>query len=243
MREKGVELILSARVGSIRSESGRKRVILPDRELEVDLVFLTAGAKPNVELARNAGLQIGETGGILVNKYLQTSDTDIYAAGDCIENWDSIIGSKTRRLMVTTASRTGDVAARNLVLGNSLPYEGTLMSFVIEVFGYQIGAVGFTEKVAREKGLDVVSSTICAPATRPRYGGKLFHYKLIADRKAGTLVGAQVISEETIRGVINEMAVAIAEKVTVQRLARLETSYSPAVGGDPLEHWYREVSV
>ncbi|MFC2062504.1 FAD-dependent oxidoreductase [Chloroflexota bacterium] len=234
MREKGVELILSARVGSIRSESGRKRVILPDRELEVDLVFLTAGAKPNVELARNAGLQIGETGGILVNKYLQTSDPDIYAAGDCIENWDSIIGSKTRRLMVTTASRTGDVAARNLVLGNSFPYEGTLMSFVIEVFGYQIGAVGFTEKVAREKGLDVVSTTISAPATRPKFGGKLFHYKLIADRKAGTLVGAQVISEEMMRGVINEMAVAIAEKVTVQRLARLETPYSPAVGGDPV---------
>ena len=234
MREKGVELILSARVGSIRSESGRKRVILPDRELEVDLVFLTAGAKPNVELARNAGLQIGETGGILVNKYLQTSDPDIYAAGDCIENWDSIIGSKTRRLMVTTASRTGDVAARNLVLGNSFPYEGTLMSFVIEVFGYHIGAVGFTEKVAREKGLDVVSTTISAPATRPQFGGKLFHYKLIADRKAGTLVGAQVISEEMMRGVINEMAVAIAEKVTVQRLARLETPYSPAVGGDPV---------
>jgi len=243
MREKGVELILSAKIGSIRSESGRKRVILPDRELEVDLVFLTTGAKPNVELARKTGLQIGETGGILVNQYLQTSDPDIYAAGDCIENWDMIIGSKTRRLMVTTAGRTGGVAARNLVLGNSTTYEGTLMPFTIEVFGHQIGAVGFTEKVAREKGLDVVSSTISAPATRPRYGGKLFHYKLIADRTAGTLVGAQVISEETIRGVINEMAVAIAEKVTVQRLARLETSYSPAVGGDPLEDWYREVSV
>jgi len=196
MRKKGVELILSARVGR--------------------------------------GLQIGETGGILVNKYLQTSDPDIYAAGDCIENWDSIIGSKTRRLMVTTASRTGDVAARNLVLGNSFPYEGTLMSFVIEVFGYQIGAVGFTEKVAREKGLDVVSNIISAPATRPHFGGKLFHCKLIADRKASTLVGAQVISEEIIRGVINEMAVAIAEKVTVQRLAQLETPYSPAVGGDPV---------
>ena len=243
IREEGVELILSAKVGSIRNESGRKRVILPDRELEVDLVFLTAGAKPNVELARKTGLLIGETGGILVNQYLQTSDPDIYAAGDCIENWDMIIGSKTRRLMVTTAGRTGGVAARNLVLGNSTTYEGTLMTFVIEVFGHQIGAVGFTEKVAREKGLDVVSNTISASATRPRYGGKLFHYKLIADRKTGTLVGAQVISEETIRGVINEMAVAIAEKVTVQRLARLETSYSPAVGGDPLEDWYREVSV
>jgi len=234
MREKGVELILSARISSIRSESGRKRVVLADRELEVDLVLLTTGAEPNVELARRAELEIGETGGIVVNQYLQSSDPDIYAIGDCMENWDISTGSKTRRLMVTTASRTGDVAGRNLVLGNSVPYEGTLMTFVIEVFGRQIGTVGLTERLAREKGLDVVSTTISAPATRPRFGDKLFHYKLIADRKAHTLVGMQVISEEMVRGVVNEMAVAIAEKVPVDRLAVLETPYSPAVGGDPI---------
>jgi NADH oxidase (H2O2-forming) len=234
LRQKGVELIMPAKVSSIKSDSERKRVILPDRELEVDLVFLTTGARPNVELAQKAGLQIGETGGVVVNQYLQTSDPDIYAAGDCIENWDSITGSKTRRLMVTTAGRTGDVAGRNLVLGNSFPYEGTLMTFVIEVFGHQIGTVGFTEKVAREKGLDVVSTTISIPTTRPHYGGKLFHYKLIADRRTRTLVGAQIISEETIRGTVNEMAIAIAEKVPLHRLAQLDTPYSPVVGMDPL---------
>lgn len=234
MQREGVELILSASISSIRSESGKKRVILPDRELEVDLVLVTTGAKPNVELARKAGIEIGETGGILVNQYLQTSDPDIYAAGDCIENWDVIIGSKTRRLMVTTAGRTGDVAARNLVLENATTYEGTLMTFVIEVFGHQIGTVGFTEKLAREKGLDVVSTVISTPTTRPRYGGKTLHCKLIADRKAQTLVGAQIISEEMIRGVLNEMSLAISEKVPLHRLATLETPYSPAVGMDPL---------
>lgn len=234
MQREGVELILSASISSIRSESGKKRVILPDRELEVDLVLVTTGAKPNVELARKAGIEIGETGGILVNQYLQTSDPDIYAAGDCIENWDVIIGSKTRRLMVTTAGRTGDVAARNLVLENATTYEGTLMTFVIEVFGHQIGTVGFTEKLAREKGLDIVSTVISTPTTRPRYGGKTIHCKLIADRKAQTLVGAQIISEEMIRGVLNEMSLAISEKVPLHRLATLETPYSPAVGMDPL---------
>jgi len=234
MQRKGVELILSTSINSIKTESGKKRVILPDRELEVDLVLVTTGAKPNVELARKAGIEIGETGGILVNQYLQTSDPDIYAAGDCIENWDIIIGSKTRRLMVTSAGRTGDVAARNLVLGNVTTYEGTLMTFVIEVFGHQIGSAGFTERLARQKGLDVVSTVISTPTTRPRYGGKTFHCKLIADRKTQTLVGAQIISEEMIRGVINEMALAIAEKVPLHRLATLETPYSPAVGMDPL---------
>ena len=234
MQQKGVELILSASISSIKSDSGGKRVMLPDQELEVDIVFLTTGAKPNVELARRAGIEIGETGGILVNQYLQTSDPDIYAAGDCMENWDVIIGSKTRRLMVTTASRTGDLAGRNLVLGNSVEYEGTPMTFVIEVFGHQIGTVGFTERLAREKGLDVVSTTITSPTTRPQFGGKVFHYRLIGDREAKTLVGAQFISEETIRGIVNEMALAIAEKVPLRRLVQLETPYSPAVGMDPL---------
>ena len=234
MRQKGVELILSAKVSSIKSESGRKRVILSDRELDVDLVFLTTGATPNVELARKAGLQIGETGGVLVNQYLQSSDPDIYAAGDCIENWYSINGLKTRRLMVTTATRTGDVAGRNLVLGNSFPYDGTIMTSVIEIFGHQISTAGFTERIAKEKGLDVVSSMASMPTTRPRYGGKLVHCKLIADRKARTLIGVQIISEEMIRGIVNEMALAIAEKVPLDRLAVLETPYSPAVGMDPI---------
>jgi len=234
MRKKGIELILSASISRVKSESGRKRIILPDRELEIDLIFLTTGARPNVELAQKAGVEIGETGGIVVNQYLQTSDPDIYAAGDCIENWDMMTGSKTRRLMVTTASRTGDIAGRNVVLGNSTPYEGTLMTFVIDIFGNQIGAAGFTERLARERGLDVVSATISSPTSRPHLGDKILHYKLIADRRTNTLIGVQVISEEMIRGTLNELSLAIAEKVPLHRLTVLETPYSPAVGRDPI---------
>jgi NADH oxidase (H2O2-forming) len=241
MQERGMELVPSANITRIKSESGRKRIIFPERELEVDLIFLATGARPNVELAQKAGVEIGETGGILVNHYLQTNDSDIYAAGDCLENWDIMTGSKTRRLMVTTASRTGDIAARNVVLGNSTAYEGTPLTFVIEIFGHQIGTVGFTERLAREKGLDVVSAIISSPTTRPHYGGKLFHYKLIADRRTSTLVGAQIISEEMIRGIVNELALAIAEKVPLHRLALLETPYSPAVGRDPIGDGIREL--
>jgi NADPH-dependent 2,4-dienoyl-CoA reductase/sulfur reductase-like enzyme len=234
MQEKGVELVLSASINSIKNKSGRKIIVLPDKELEVDIIFLTTGARPHVELAQKAGIEIGETGGILVDQYLQTSDPDIYAAGDCMENWDMIIGSKTRRLMVTTAGRTGSVAGENLVKGNSTPYEGTLMTFVIEIFGNQIGATGFTERLAREKGLDVVSATVSSPTSRPHLGNKILHHKLIADRRTGTLVGAQVISEEIIRGTLNELSLAIAEKVPLHKLALLETPYSPAVGRDPI---------
>jgi len=233
-RDNGVELILPARIESIATNEEKKHIRLSDRELEVDFVFLATGAKSNVELARKAEIEIGETGGILVNEYLQTSDPDIYAAGDCLELWDSITGSKTQHLMVTTAGTTGDFAARNLVSGNSTPYEGVLTSFVIEIFGHQVGAVGLTERFALEKGLDVVSIIRSSPTSRPHLGRKILHNKLIADRRTGTLVGAQLISEDMIRGTLNELSLAIAEKIPLHRMALLETPYSPAIGRDPI---------
>jgi NADH oxidase (H2O2-forming) len=232
--ENGVELILPAKVENITSNAGKKHIRLSDRELEVDFVFLATGAKSNIELARKAGIEIGETGGILVNEYLQTSDPNIYAAGDCLELWDSITGAKTQHLMVTTAGITGDIAAINLVSGNSTPYKGILATFVIEIFGHKVGSAGLTERIAKERGLDVVSVTRSTPTSRPHLGGKILHYKLIADRQTGTLVGAQVISEEMIRGTINELALAIAEKIPLRRLAALESPYSPALGRDPI---------
>jgi len=241
MQEKGVELILPATVSGIRSDRGSKRIILPDRELDVDFIFLATGVKPNVELARKGGLQIGSTGAIAVNQYLQTSDPDIYAVGDCMENWDVIMGSKTRRLMVTTAGITGEVAATNLVLGNTIPYQGTTMTFIIEIFGYQVGSVGFTERLAREKGLDAVSHITTTLSTRPKYGRKPIYCKLIAERGAGNLLGAQVISKVPIRGAIDELALAIECKIPLDKLAQLDTPYSPAVGGDQVRWSVREL--
>ena len=241
MREKGVELILSATVSGIRSDRGSKCIILPDRELEVDFIFFATGVRPNVELARKGGLQIGSTGAIVVNQYLQTSDPDIYAVGDCMENWDVIMGSKTRRLMVTTAGITGEVAATNLVLGDTISYQGTTMTFIIEILGYQVGSVGFTERLAREKGLDVVSQITTTLSTRPKYGRKPIQCKLIAERGAGNLVGVQVISEASIRGAIDELALAIECKIPLDKLAQLDTPYSPAVGGDQVRWAIREL--
>jgi len=241
MCEKGVELILPATISNIRSESGRKRITLADRELEVDFVFLATGVKPNVELARKAGLKIGGTGAIVVNQYLQTSDPDIYAVGDCMESWDIITGSKRCHQMVTTASITAEVAATNLVLGNSLPYQGATMAFIIEIFGHQVGAVGFNERLARESGLDVVSCISTTLSTRPKYGAKPVYCKLTADRGTQNLVGGQVISEGPIRGAIDELALAIAYKTPLIKLAQIDTPYSPAVGGDQVRWALREL--
>ena len=143
--------------------------------------------------------------------------------------------------MVTTAGITGEIAAANLVLGNSLPYQGTAMTFIIEVFGHQVGTVGFSEKFAREKGLDVVSHIATTLPTRPKNGRNPIYCKLIADRGTQSLVGAQVISEAPIRGAIDELTLAIAYRIPISKLSQIDTPYSPAVGGDHIRWTVREL--
>lgn len=230
IKGRGIDLILSTRIGRIRSGNGKKIVSLQDGELEVDLVLFATGSRPNVELARKAGLKIGESGAIAVNEYLQTSDPDIYAIGDCMENWDRITGGKRVYQTATSGATTGRIAATNLVLGNVLPHQGTVMTFVTEIFDYEVGTVGFTEAYARERGLNVVCNIMRTATRRRSYGGKPIHIKLIADSKTQNLVGAQIISEEMVAGKVDRLALAIAEKIPVQRLALIDTCYSPTLG-------------
>lgn len=240
LMQHGVKLILPVKIENIATKGSRKCITLSDRELEVDFIFFATGTKPSVELAQKAGLEIDKTGAIEVNEYLQTSDPDIYAIGDCMENWDITTGSKRRHLLAANAIRTGYIAGRNAILGNRLAYEGTVMPFITKVFGYQIGAVGFTEKEAREKGLDTISVVVDTPRLRERFNGKPAHYKLVADAKTKTLVGAQIISEEIVSGTIDKLAVAIACRMPLAKLVQIDSCYSPHVQEDqiavPLHH-------
>jgi NADPH-dependent 2,4-dienoyl-CoA reductase/sulfur reductase-like enzyme len=234
LMQHGIELILPAKIENIATKGSTKCITLSDRELEVDFVFLATGTKPNVKLAQEAGLKIGETGAIEVDEYLQTSDHDIYAIGDCIENWDVATGSKRLHQLAANAIRTGYIAGRNAVLGNHLPYEGTVMPFVTKVFGHQIGAVGFTEREARERGLDTVSVLVDTPRLRERFNGKPARYKLVANAKTKTPIGAQIISEEIVSGTVDKLAVAIACKMPIMKLVQIDSSYSPHVQEDQI---------
>ncbi|MHC1578932.1 MAG: FAD-dependent oxidoreductase [Dehalococcoidia bacterium] len=232
--ERGVELIMPASIERISSRNGKKRVILSDRELDVDFIFFGTGDEPNVKLAQQAGLDIGDTGAIAVNQYLQTSDPNIYAIGDCMENWDTMIGSKRRHQLASNAIRTGYIAGRNAILGNKILYGGTVMPFVTKIFDYQIGAVGFTEKEAREKGMETISTTVNTPYLREPRGGKPAWYKFIAESKTQTLVGAQLISEEIVSGTIDKLAVAIANRMPLIKLVQIDSCYSPYVQEDQI---------
>lgn len=230
--DSGVELILQARIKTVKTESGKKRLILEDRELEVDLLIFATGAGPSIDLAEKAGIGIGKTGAISVNQYLQTNDPDIYAIGDCMENWDVVTGTKTRRLMVTTASITGKIAATNLVKGNSIPYRGTTMTFIMDISGYEVGTAGFTEEKAKSMGFNVATSTLETLKTRPAYGGKPVYLKLIADKETRALLGAQILSRHEIDGMTNELSLMFANKIPLHDISQLDRPYSPLVGPD-----------
>jgi len=230
IEEKGIELIRQAKLVSLATDGGKKCLSLSDRDLQVDFVFFAIGAEPNTTLAQRGGIKLGETRAIAVNEYLQTSDPNIYAIGDCMENRETITGSKIRYQTATNAARTGRIAGRNLVLGNILPYQGTVMPFITEVFGLEVGTVGFTEVYASEQGFDVISSITNTATRRRAFGGKPVRIKLIADNRTGNLLGAQLISEELVAGKVDRLAVAIAEKIPVERLSLIDTCYSPTVG-------------
>jgi NADPH-dependent 2,4-dienoyl-CoA reductase/sulfur reductase-like enzyme len=232
LTEKGVELIQPAKIEKINSNNGKKCVVFPDQEIEIDFIFLGTGVEPNAKLAQKAGLEIGETGGIVVNQYLQTSEPDIYAVGDCIENWDMITGSKRRHQLATNAIRTGYIAGRNAVLDNKIPYGGTVMSFISKIFDYQVGAVGITEREARDKGIETTSTMVNTPYQRQPRDGKPAWYKLIAEPKTETVIGAQLISEEIVSGTVDKLAVAIANKMPLIKLVQIDSCYSPHVQED-----------
>ena len=230
IRENGIELILSAQTVKIESEGNGKILSLADRDLEASFVFLGTGVRPNTGLAQKAGIRVGDTGAVAVNDYLQTDDSDIYAIGDCMENWERITGTKMRYQTATNAARTGRIAGRNLILGNVIRYPGTVMPFVTEIFGYQVGTVGFTEAYAQERGFDIVSSITTTSTRRRLFGGKSIRIKLIADRKTQALLGAQLIGEELVAGKVDKLAVAVAKKIPVEQLSLIDTCYAPTVG-------------
>jgi NADH oxidase (H2O2-forming) len=230
IRERGIELILRSQVVNITTHGGKKLLSLADRDIEADFVFFAIGAHPHTHVTQKAGIKLGVTGATAVNESLQTSAPDIYAIGDCMENWDIITGTKRFYQTATNAARTGRIAGRNLVLGNVIRYQGTAMPFIAEIFGYQIGTVGFTEAYARERGFDVISNITVTSTRRRSFGGRPIHIKLIADDRTHTLIGAQLIGEELVAGKIDRLAVAIAERIPVQRLAMIDTCYAPTVG-------------
>jgi len=229
VRSQGVDILTGSRVTQIlgNDEGNVTGVITSGAEIPSDIVLIAIGVRPNTKLAREAGLKIGKAGGIAVNEYLQTSDPDIYAGGDCVESPHLITGEEVFVPLGSTANKHGRIIANN-IMGYKERFKGVLGTGVVKIFDYNVGKTGLTESQAREAGFDAV--TALCPATDnahyyPTHQPVLL--KLIADRKTKKILGLQAVGlGETVKRV-DVVATALTFGATIDDLPALDLGYAP----------------
>jgi NADPH-dependent 2,4-dienoyl-CoA reductase/sulfur reductase-like enzyme/rhodanese-related sulfurtransferase len=228
IEKKGVDIRLAQRVLRFEGENGKvKRVITEKGPVEADIVVMAIGVRPNVILAKEAGLALGPTGAILVNAELQTNDPDIYAGGDCVENKNIITGLGVFVPLGSTANKHGRIIGSN-VAGGHETFPGVLGTGMVKVFDFNVGRTGLGEQEAKAKGYDVVTSLV-AGSDRAGYfpGSKDILLKVIVERKTGRVLGGQGTGKGDVAKRIDVLATAITFGATVEGLAALDLAYAP----------------
>jgi len=230
VKSKGGRVIKGSPVAEIigDGEGNVKGVMTRDGEkIDADMVILAIGVKPNTELAAAAGLEIGPTGAISVNKYLQTSDPDIYAGGDCVECVHGLTGEKVYAPLGSTANKHGRVIADNIA-GLETSFPGIYGTTVFKVLDWNCGATGLTEKKAKALGYDVVTAlTPCHDYAGYILGSKRVIIKLVADRKTSKIIGCQVVGEGEGVKRIDVVATALKYGATTKDIADIDLGYAP----------------
>jgi NADPH-dependent 2,4-dienoyl-CoA reductase/sulfur reductase-like enzyme/rhodanese-related sulfurtransferase len=229
LRSKSVDVLTDNGIAAFLGDEGRVTgVRLGDgMELPCQLAVVAVGVKPNSTLAREAGLAVGATGGIIVNEYMQTSDHNIYAAGDCIETKHLITGEPTHAPFGDLANLQGRVAGENAVLGNKVTFPGTIATGICNVFDYAAGATGLNEGSARNAELDPIA-VIGASLDKPGYmGGEQLISKLVVNKKNSQIVGAQCIGPGDVSRQIAQWSMAIRGGVTVEDMVNADLPYAP----------------
>lgn len=223
-------VILQNGVAAFLGENGKLTGVKLQNGIEIpcELAVVAIGVSPNVTLAREAGLEIGSRGGIKVNEYMQTSESDIYAVGDCIEIPNLISGSNVHAPYGDLANLQGRVAGENVIMGNVAKFPGTIQTGICKVFEYGVGATGLSEQAARVAGMNDIETVINASIDKPGFmQGKLLITKLLVNRKNGTVLGAQVIGPGDVSKQIAIWAMAIKGKLTVDDMVNADLPYAP----------------
>ncbi len=238
----GIRLVLGDGVagfeqpGSVESAKASVVVLKSGRRLPADVVILGLGVKPEVGLAREAGLEIGQRGGIRVDEQMRTSDPAIYAVGDAVEVRDGVTGEWTLIPLAGPANRQGRIAADN-VFGRRSRYKGTIGTSILRIFSLGAGCTGANEKTLRRLGIPHEVLHL-HPASHAGYypGAKPIALKVLFSPRSGRLLGAQAVGEDGVDKRIDVLATAILGGMTMDDLAELELAYAPPFGSakDPV---------
>jgi NADPH-dependent 2,4-dienoyl-CoA reductase/sulfur reductase-like enzyme/rhodanese-related sulfurtransferase len=229
LESKGVKCRTGERVTSFASnpEGLLERVYTEGGEYPADLAVLALGVRPNVELARRAGLEIGATGAIKVNQYLRTSDEDIYAGGDCAESFHRVLGRPVFVSSGQQANIQGRIIGTNITGGQAV-YQGMVGTVVNKVFDYTVGATGLTEAAARKEGLQV--ETVLAPGLDHAHylpDAQFVGLKMVAEKGRGRVLGVQVVGPGDGAKRLDVAAAAITLGATVEDMTQFNLGYSP----------------
>jgi len=242
LRGQGVDLYLNSPVAAFEDPTDTEHaaasvVVLKDgTRIPADIVLLGMGVRPETTLARQAGLEIGVTGGIKVDEHLRTSDPSIWAVGDAIEVRHGVTGKPCLIPLAGPANRQGRIAAEN-VLGGSARYDASWGTGILRLFELTVGGTGASERMLRDAGMPYRAVHLHALSHAGYYpGATLTHLKLLFDPTSGRALGAQVVGQKGVDKRLDVLATAIQAGLTVDRIAQLELGYAPPFGSakDPV---------
>jgi len=238
LNQKGVNLYLNETVVGFEPKSAGLDVYFKSgKVLHADLVILSIGVRPEVTLAKSAGLTIGQAGGIWVDDFLQTSEKDIYAVGDAIEFKHPITGQPWLNYLAVPANRQGRIVADNMVFGNKIPYEGAIGTSIAKVFDLTVAAAGMNESLLNRQNISFNSSTTHSGSNAGYYPGAMpMTIKINFDPTTGLLLGAQIVGYTGVDKRIDQLALLMKQGKTIYDLIRLEHAYAPpfASAKDPI---------
>jgi NADPH-dependent 2,4-dienoyl-CoA reductase/sulfur reductase-like enzyme len=227
----GVGVYSGEKVDEFTGEGRVTGVKFGDKEFQTDLVIVGVGIKPNIELAAEAGIEIGTMGAILADRHMQTSLPDVWAAGDCVETTNLVSGRPVWVPLGDTANQMGRVAGTNAATGEeTLEFPGILGTGIFKVFDLGVGKTGLSEKEAEDAGFEVVSAGVKANDRAAYYPGasKVF-LKLIADRATGRLLGAESAGSGADK-LTDICAAALWGRLSYPDLVNIDLAYAPPYG-------------
>ncbi len=231
LKENGVTVYTQETARKFEGDDQGKvcKVITDKREIETDLVIMAVGVRPRGELAKDAGLLVSSQGGIVVNQRMQTSDPDIYAAGDCVETYNLISGKKAYAPMGSIANRQGRVVADNLA-GIPSTFDGVVGSFIMKVFDLSVGATGLSLDVAKAEGFDAMGA-LCAQYDRAHFfpTKENMFLNMVVDRSDKRVLGLQGMGAmgDGLMARINAAAGLFEKKAVISDFSNLELPYAP----------------
>ncbi len=229
MRGMDIEVVTDAHVERLETANGRVRaVVTPRGVVPADIVVLGLGVRPNTALAREAGLPVGPTGGVRTDLRMRVEGLEgIWAAGDCVETRHLLTGQPVHVPLGTHANKQGRVAGINIG-GGYATFPGVIGTAVTKVCDLEVARTGLTSQEARLAGYSFVTATVDSTSRAGYYpGAELMTVKLIAERRTGLLLGAQIVGRAEAAKRIDALAVAAWNKMTVEEMTALDLSYAP----------------